>query len=302
MLLSKLLKIEIIGRDGSEWVISGPGFGQQGVILKPRVSQLIDAPVKTLFVPGPFGEEFAGKRVQRREMVFTVQVGGIDIDPDQWAEIDAAWRWAWDYEQESTMRVSVLNADGSVVSVRYMKLRLLEEPKSYGDRDPYLTGDEEVVMTVTATFPYWRSDDKVFERTWSSNSGSYTFTVSNDGDVPVWPRWSVTAPATWTLPDKSWGNDMYSRAVEDASRSVVLPALPNGAHASVDSDPRVQTIICVNGYPAQHHWKGKDLLYPLIPGASGSMPVSFSGAPGAAAVQLRVPSWYSRPWSEPVVL
>ena len=82
MLLSKLLKIEIIGRDGSEWVISGPGFGQQGVILKPRVSQLIDAPVKTLFVPGPFGEEFAGKRVQRREMVFTVQVGGIDIDPD----------------------------------------------------------------------------------------------------------------------------------------------------------------------------------------------------------------------------
>lgn len=301
--MSKYLKITIIGRDGSVWNVSGPGYGQQGVILKPRVSQLIDAPVKTLFVPGPFGEEYAGKRVQRREMVFTVQVGGVDIDPDTWGEIDAAWRWAWDYEEQSKMIVEVIDGStGDTVSERYMMLRLLEEPKSYGDRDPYLTGDEEVVMTVTATFPYWRADDRVYEWSTSSTSGSYTFTVENDGDVPVWPRWSVTAPATWTLPDKSWGNDMYSRAVEDAARTVPVPALPNNAHASIDSDPRVQTIICVNGYPAQQHWKGKDLLYPVMPGKSGAMPVSFSAASGGAAVQLRIPSWYSRPWSVPVVL
>ena len=58
--MSSRLKIEIEGRDGSQWCISGPGFGAEGVILKPKVSQLIDTPVKTLFVPGPFGEEFAG--------------------------------------------------------------------------------------------------------------------------------------------------------------------------------------------------------------------------------------------------
>lgn len=300
--MSKQLKIEITGRDGSQWVISGPGFGQQGVILKPKVSQLIDTPVKTLYVPGPFGEEFAGKRVQRREMVFTVQIGSEEMTPEEWAVADAAWRWAWDYQEESTMTITVLNADGTVDSSRYMKLRLLEEPKSYGDRDPFIYGDDEVVMTCTATFPYWRSADRVYEWSTTSASGSHTFTIANDGDVPVWPRWNISAPGTWTLPDYSWGNDMYSRAVEDAERTIAVPTLPAGAHASVDSDPRVQTIICVNEYPAQQHWKGHDLLYPVMPGVSDSVPVSVSGATGGAAVQLVLPAWYSRPWSKPVVL
>lgn len=295
--MSQHLKIEIEGRDGSQWTISGPGYGQQGVILKPKVSQLIDAPVKTLYVPGPFGEEYAGKRVQRREMVFTVQVGSEDMTPEEWAVADAAWRWAWSYDEESTMTVTVLNGDGSVESSRYIKLRLLEAPKPYGDRDPYIYGDEEVVMTVTATFPYWRSADRVYE--WAG-SGSHTFTVENDGDVPVWPRWALSAPGTWTLPDYSWGNAMYSRAVADAARTVELPALPAGAHASVDSDPRVQTIVCVNEYPAQQQWRGKDLLYPIMPGASGDFPVSLDSGEGAAI--LTVPAWYSRPWSKPVVL
>lgn len=300
--MSKQLKIEITGRDGSQWTISGPGFGAQGVILKPKVSQLIDTPVKTLYVPGPFGEEFAGKRVQRREMVFTVQVGSEDMTPEEWAEADAAWRWAWDYDQESTMTVTVLNEDDTVESSRYIKLRLLEEPKAYGERDPYIYGDDEVVMTVTATFPYWRSADRTYEWSTGSSSGSHTFTIENDGDVPVWPRWAVSAPGTWTLPDYSWGNKMYSRGTADAARTVQLPALPAGAHASVDSDPRVQTIVCLNEFPAQHQWKGRDLLYPVMPGASGSFPVSVTGATGGAAIILTLPSWYSRPWSKPVAL
>lgn len=302
-MLSHHLKIELTGRDGSEWVISGPGFGQQGVILKPKVSQFIDAPVKTLYVPGPFGEEFAGKRVQRREMVFTVQVGGEDMPPEDWADVDAAWRWAWDYQEESTMKVTVLDEAGTPVDdPRFIKLRLLEEPKSYGEKDPYLTGDNEVVMTVTATFPYWRAADTTYEWATGSSSGSTTFNVVNDGDVEVWPRWALSAPGTWTLPDRSWGSAMYSRAVADATRNVALPFLPAGAHASVDSDPRVQTIVCVNKYPAQQQWAGKDLLYPIQPGASGSIPVSVTGATGGAGVVLTVPRWYSRPWSRPVSL
>lgn len=291
-----------MGRDGSQWCISGPGFGQEGVILKPKVSQLIDTPVKTLFVPGPFGEEFAGKRVQRRELIFTVQIGREEITPEEWAEIDAAWRWAWDYETESTMIASIIDGNGDVVESRYLKLRLLEAPLSYGEKDPHLTSDNEVVMTTTATFPYWRGEDRIYEWTTSSTSGSHSFDIENDGDVAVWPRWSLSAPGTWTLPDFSWGNDMYSRGQADAARTVEVPPLPAGANASVDSDPRVQTIICVNEYPAQQHWKGKDLLYPVIAGASGSIPVSVTGATGGAAVQLRLPRWYSRPWSKPVSL
>lgn len=307
LFLSQYLKIEIEGRDGSNWIISGPGKGDGGVILKPRVSQLIDTPVKTLFVPGPFGEEYAGKRVQRREMVFTVQVGSEEMTPEEWAEADAAWRWAWDYEEESTMTVTVYDDAGEEVSSRYMKLRLLEEPKSYGDKDPFIHGDDEVVMTVTATFPYWRAEDRIYEYSTGGALVNAYFNIVNDGDVPVWPRWNLTAPGRWTLPDYSWGNDQYSRGAADATRTVQLPLLPPGAHASVDSDPRVQTIICVNEFPAMQQWKGKDLLYPIMPGVSASVPVSANMAavgstPVGAAVQLRVPRWYSRPWSSPVVL
>lgn len=248
---------------------------------------MIDTPVKTLYVPGPFGEEYAGKRVQRREMVFTVQVGLEDEGPDYWASVDAAWRWAWDYEQECKMTVTT--SDGE----RFIYLRLLEEPKSYGDKDPHLTGDEEVVMTVTATFPYWQEKPAVYEFTGSTN-----LDIANTGDIAVFPSWTLTAPGTWTLPDYSWGSDMYSRAEADATRTVTLPNLPSGAHCVVDADPRVQTLVCANSYPAQQHWKGKDLMYPIAAGAKGTVSVTGPSLPG----RLTIPRWYSRPWSRPVAL
>lgn len=292
--LSDQLKIELTGRDGSYWCLSGPGYGQQGVIMTPKVSQLIDAPVKTLFVPGPFGEEFAGKRVQRREMVFTVQVGGDEMDTETWASVDAQWRWAWDYEEQS--RLTVTTSDGT----RFIDVRLLEEPKSYGDRDPWITGDNEVVMTVTATFPYWQEEPRTYEWETESDTDRTTFIIRNDGDVPVWPNWTLSAPATWVLPDFSWGNDMYSRGILDTGRTLALPPLPNLADASVDTDPRVQTIICANEYPAQQHWLGNDFLYPIMPGKGGDYPVRVSGAPQGAACRLSIPRWFSRPWSRPV--
>lgn len=292
--MSDELKIELTGRDGSYWCLSGPGYGQQGVILKPKVSQFIDAPVKTLFVPGPFGEEFAGKRFQRREMVFTVQVGGDEMDYETWSSVDAQWRWAWDYEEQS--RLTVTTSDG----VRYLDVRLLEEPKSYGDRDPYLTGDNEVVMTVTSTFPFWQEEPRFYEWETDLDTDRTTFSIRNDGDIPVWPRWTLSAPGKFVLPDFCWGSDIYSRADLDSGRTIVLPLLPDGADAVVDSDPRVQTIICQNEFPAQQQWKGQDLLYPVMPGKGGDIPVRVSQAVGGAAVRLVIPRWYSRPWSRPV--
>lgn len=263
--------------------------------MKPKVSQFIDTPVKTLYVPGPFGEEYAGKRVQRREMVFTVQVGGDEMDPETWASVDAQWRWAWDYQEQS--RMTVTTSDG----VRWIDLRLSEEPKSYGDRDPYLTGDNEVVMTVTATFPHWQEEPRIYEWETDKDTDLTSFSIRNDGDVEVWPRWSVTAPGKWVLPDFSWGNEMYSRGNLDSGRTIWIPTLPARAHATIDSDPRVQTIICANEYPAQQNWKGNDLLYPVLPGKGESVPIRVSGAgAGGAACRLSLPRWYSRPWSRPV--
>lgn len=292
--MTDFLKIELVGRDGSHWNLSGPGMGAQGVTLSPNLQQFYDAPVKTLYVPGPFGEEYAGKRVQRREIVFTVQA--YDDDPDTWATVDSAWRWAWDYDEESEIRVTT--SDGT----RWLKVRLMEEPKPYYEKDPHITADNPIVMTVTATFPYWQDEPKTY--TWSTldTFDHTTFPVENDGDVPVWLRWTLTAPGLWILPDFSWGNDMYSRGLADSGRTVPLPALVANEHVSVDSDPRVQTIIAVNGSPVQNRWKGNDVLYPLMPGKAGDIPLQLQNAAAGGAAQLVVPRWFSRPWSRPTAV
>lgn len=289
--MTDYLKIELTGRDGSHWVLSGPGMGQQGVTLSPNLQQFYDAPVKTLYVPGPFGEEYAGKRVQRREIVFSVQAW--DDDPDTWRTIDSAWRWAWDYDEESTLKVTT--NDGT----RFLNVRLMEEPKPYYEKDPHITRDNPIVMTVTSTFPYWQEESS--ESVWDTlhTADRTVFPVRNDGDVPVWFRWAFTAPGLWIVPDFSWGNDLYSRGQEDLGRTLPLPELRDNEHVSVDSDPRVQTIIAVNGAPVQHRWKGNDLLYPLMPGKGADLPVQLKNAPQGGACKLTVPRWFSRPWSRP---
>lgn len=294
--MSDYLKITLTGRDGSTWVLSGPGAGRQGVTLSPNVQNLIDAPVKTLWTPGPFGEQYAGKRPQRREMVFTVQIGFEGWDPETWATVDSHWRWAWDYDEEC--KLSVETSDG----IRYLNLRLLEAPKAYGPKDPFITGDSEVVMTTVAEFPYWQSEPDVF--TWETlNTDDYKqFFIANNGDIPVWLRWTLTAPGDWMLPDFSWGNDMYARGELDRGRTVWLPTLGKGEHLSIDSDPRVQSIIAANGALVQARWKGQDLLYPVMPGKSADIPVRVKNAPEGAALKLTKPNWYSRPWSRPHVI
>ncbi|WZB38305.1 minor tail protein [Mycobacterium phage Bazzle] len=300
--MSDYVKITLTGRDGSTWCLSGAGAGREGVTLSPNVQNLIDAPVKTLWTPGPFGEQYAGKRVRRREVIFSVQVGHEGFDPDTWATVDSRWRWAWDYDEECTLTVET--SDG----IRNLKLRLLEEPKAYGSKDPFLTGDCEVMMTTVAEFPYWVSEPDVFIWKTPNLADRTTVFVANNGDVPVWLRWTFTAPGTWTIPDFSWDNDMFARGEMDRGRTLVLPELKQGEHITVDSDPRVQTIVSANDSPVQHRWKGNDLLYPLMPGKSGEIPVGFkvnSTAPGSengGAFKLTIPKWYSRPWSRPHVI
>ncbi|UVF61195.1 minor tail protein [Mycobacterium phage DuncansLeg] len=293
--MTDFLKIELKGRDGSLWNLSGPGMGAQGVTLSPgALENFYDAPVKTLYVPGPFGEEYAGKRAQRREIVFTVQA--FDGEPETWSTIDSKWRWAWDYDEESEIRVTT--ADGT----RYLKVRLMEAPKPYYEKDPHITADNPIVMTVTATFPYWRETAKEYKWSTLQTQDMTTFDIFNYGDVPIFLRWFVTAPGLWILPDFSWGNDMYSRGLEDQGRTIPLPELVENEHCSVDSDPRVQTIIAVNGSPVQHRWKGNDLLYPLMPGKGGKVPVRLKNAPQGGAIKLTQERWHSRPWSRPGVL
>lgn len=292
--------VEVFGCDGSYHYISGPGIPMEaGVTLNPRVQGGIDAPVKTLWLPGAFGQEHQGYRWQRRDMVFSVQT--FAEDHETWMTVDSAWRNAFDYVEETT--IVFTTSAGS----RYLSVRLLEEPRSYeGDTDrgksPFLVCDSTVVMTVAAELPFYVGDTAIYE--WELESAAsfanITIDIVNDSDVPVWPRWTLTGGATWTLPDFSWGSEEYSRPEQDAGRIVELPTLDPGEGVVVDSDPRRQTILSANLSNVQGRWKGQDLLYPLAPGAAGDLPVGVRDIVDGASLRLEIPKWYTRPWGRPL--
>lgn len=293
-------KIEVYGCDGSYWYISGPDISEEaGVTLNPRLTGAIDAPVKTLWLPGAFGQESQGYRWERRDVIFAVQT--FAQDPETWLTVDSEWRAAFDYVKES--KIVYTTSAGT----RWLNVRMLEEPKSYeGDinagKSPFLMCDATVVMTLAAEIPFYVGETEVHE--WELDSGAdfglAQIEISNDSDVPVWPRWTLTGGATWTLPDFSWGSEEYARGVEDSGRTVELPPLDPAEDVVVDSDPRRQTILSSNMSNVQGRWKGNDLLYPLAPGATATIPVSVKDVEGTAAFRLEIPKWYTRPWSRPL--
>ena len=291
--------IEVFGVHGEHFIISGEGAGAQGVLLQPKLTGAIDAPVKSLWLPGAYGQTFVDFRWERREVIFTVTVFADDGDPEQWHSIDSKWRFSFDYVAESTIRFTT--SDG----YRDLKVRMIEEPKSYesGDwegKDPHLYATSTVVMTLAAELPFFVGPSDFYEWDGVTASGRTSFKLNVDCDVPVWPKWTLTDRARWKLPDFSFGNEEYGRGVMDSQRTVELPFLPKGAGCVADSDPRVQTLLAQNRINLQGLWKGQDLLYPIAGGTYSSIPVSVRDAVAGYACRLEVPKWYTRPWSRPV--
>lgn len=291
-------KIEIFGVNGEYFCLSGPGMGEQGVILMPKAKGMIDAPIKSLWVPGAFGQEFVDFRWQRRDVVFTVAITG-EGDPDVWESVDSKWRFAFDYVNLTEIRYTTKNGS------RSLWVQLIEEPKAYESagwegKDPRLWAESTVVMTLGAELPFYVGKTEVHEEDGPTTNAHFSFDINIDCDVPVWPRWTLTDQATWRLPDFSWGNQEYGTGIQDAGRTVVLPYLPAGAGCVADADPRIQTLLAANRINLQGLWKGQDLLYPIAGGSYIPIPVSVTGATNGWACRLEIPKWYSRPWSRPV--
>lgn len=280
--MSDYLMLEWYGVDGSYWNLTS---GEQGVTLAPGATKLLgDSPMKTMWLKSAFGQHYAGKKVQRRDPVFSVNIEGDD--PDHWHEIDSAWRMAWDYDREGQLVATT--ADGP----RTLGLRLLEDPKAWGEKDPHLTGESTVVMTTAAAQPHYLGD--TVTSSWvlpSGTAGSGTVTVSNPGDVSIWLQWVCSAPGTWTLPDFSWQDD------DQATRTVKMPALGGGEHLTVDTYPEEELLISATRSLVWGRFRGNGLLFPVPPHTPPTaLPVSVTGATPGAVVTVRQPRWYSRAW------
>lgn len=287
------------GCDGSTWHLSGPQVEDEGVLLLPKASNIIDAPVQTLWVKGPFGSKYQGSQVQRRDPVLGFRTLGRD--PDDWSNVDSRFRMSWDYDLEGKLHFVTKDGD------RYLGLRLLEEPKAYegdpgGGFSPLIRGDADVVITAAAENPYWVGEEVQQEYVVQSASGTVSdfFFVRNDGDCEMWPKWTASATKAgiqWTLPDWSYGSEEYQRGVKDSRRTVPLPKLILNEHVTAMSHPDEEYLISSLDTNPWARTNGMELIYPVPANTKKTfIPVSWTGAQPGDVIRLSYTRQYSRPW------
>ena len=276
--------IEIIGVDGSEWVVSGYGDGEQGVLLDQGAQGLQEAPRKGVWSQTAFqyGATYMGTTIEPLDLVLGFEIWGDDHD---WAQVSSDFRNAFDYEREATIRVT------SESGRRTLKVRLLETPKRDQNKDPRMLQYSLEVYTLRAAWPFWQGDTvtqsgavslrpknelsgaypaagdvvrKSFERMFELDSSTQYWGVdevqlSNPTDVPIYPVWALTDNAMWCVPDKSFTDP------SDTDRTIITPYLAAGEGLSIDTYPLREPYVATNGSNIAGRFGGVLFLNPIPP-------------------------------------
>ena len=305
--------IKIVGYNGDECIISGPGMGDWGPVLAPYSTGLFTAPFKTNWVKSMLGQKFSSWQPLRRDIAATIHILNprdgttLERDPDLWHLIYSRFRNLFHREYES--QVHYISVDGE----RRLGIREVQDPKpfvgaEFEGRDPHIFCYGSLGMLFGCENPYYVGATESFA--WeTSDLGDDWFTLPyyNPSSVMIWPRWLLTDRAEWTLPDYSFGWEEFGTGLADIGKTVQLPLLVEGENIEVDSRPDMQTIIAENGNPVHQRLKGRDLEYPIQPGegdpvAGCTVRVRDISNPDGARAELFLPRWYSEPFSTPTIV
>lgn len=129
-----------------------------------------------------------------------------------------------------------------------------------------------------------------------------SLTVRNPSNNEIWVKYVAQAGNTgvvWTLPDYSYGDDRFDRAVADATRMIIMPPLNNGENIVVDSDEMSMAGQVVSSLDTAVYLRmnGIEFLYPIPAYTPPTVvPIAVSGAQAGNGIQIRCPITYSRPW------
>ncbi|MFI9507576.1 phage tail protein [Nocardia sp. NPDC052566] len=298
--------VQLESYTGEWWTLHGIGQGDRGVVLN-EIEGIIDAPVKTDWTQTAFrpGSSPGGVRWDARDVRFTVTIAGAlqhGKAPQDWERLDSQFRQAWSYSEDSRLWVE------TPTSRRHLALRPIEAPHTLTARDPRRNHLAQVEMTCRAGVPWWIEADVI--DTWVSQAagvGSGTVTVSNPTDRPMWLKWVISAPGTWTLPDYSWFGsptfsagdlpaDIADRAATSTARKIVMPTLASGPAVDIDTDPFEEQVVRA-GYP--NFWalmNGLQFLFPVPPWTpQTALPVKVDGPVGSTVLVMCERQW-TRAW------
>ena len=278
--MKNAVDVEVEGVDGSIWHLYGHREGEEGVHLGMEPDGLVDSPVRTLWTQTASGRgaTAAGVRWEPRDLVFTALVG--DRPDLNWQVVDSAWRRAWSYEEETIIRVTT-----SWSGTRELRCQLFEAPQVGVELDPNVNGFAQVIMTVRAANPFWKSLPEQQTVEASGSSPKYVV-MDNPTDTPCFAKWVSTAGSRWTIPDFDF---------KGSYRTITLPSVFTGSNVVVDTDPLEETIT-ISGWPnAWSEMRGVDFLNHVPPHTPPTnVQVSFSGLGGTLTLVLE--RMWTRPW------
>lgn len=291
--------VELEGVNGEWFTLSGGDHaGHRGVYLDTKLVGIYDDPTTAIYNQHAFqiGADFGGIRIDKRDIVFGVHI--IDSDEGSWQFNDSEFRKALSYTKDAKLWIETED------SRRFLPIRLSETPQFAPESDPNVDGYGNIVFTCVAANPRWQEPDETDEwvavtDTVSSGTASGFVTVSNPTDTEIWLKWVVQAypGAKYTLPDYSFGDDRYRRAVTDAARKIAMPTLQAGEHLKVNTDEAEDQVASSTDTQVWMRMNGVSFLYPIPPYTPATdLPVSVQKAPAGVGVQVRCPRTWSRPF------
>ncbi|WP_043673563.1 hypothetical protein [Nocardia vulneris] len=292
--------VELESYTGEWFRLHGPGQGDRGVILT-ALDGIVDAPVRTIWTQTAFqlGSSPGGVRWDARDVTFKVFIRG---EGETWEDLDSEFRKAWSYSQDSKLWIETPN------SRRHLSCRPFEAPRVGLARDPGKRGYVEVEMQCRAGIPWFVEADVT--DTWvsqASGAQSGTVTVSNPTDRPMWLKWTISAPGTWTLPDYSWyGSETFSaddlpadiadQAATSTARTIVMPTLSSGAAVDIDTDPFEEQVVRPGTPNFWSLMNGVQFLFPVPPWTPPTdLPVACNGPTGSTVLVHCARNW-TRAW------
>lgn len=300
--MSDFLSLAIVAPSGRRWDISGVGQGAQGVELMPKPKQFYDSPAQTYWIKsGGALQKYQGFSFKRRDPLFGLVICGDD--PEEEAEIHSQMRMDLGM-YDDTFRLEGTTSYGT----RSLTMRLLEDPKAYetGDwegKDPHLYEAGTLMVSAACEQPHWAGDP--VPESWTLPSGTSGSTTTflhpgNPGDVPVFPRWTLNAPAQWTIPDPSFGQelDLQRPAGADLARTYPVVALLAGEDVEIDTNGDKPFMIThAGGFGPWMRSGGRELIYPVKAHTPPfETTVSVTGAVAGVTATLECDRWYSRPF------